>query len=74
MPRKKLNNNDRVKKIEAHVEILNKEVGQVVTEIATTKNDIKWIVDKIDKIDSRTWFIITGILISIGITIVGFLI
>jgi peptidoglycan hydrolase CwlO-like protein len=57
-----------------HIEMTNSELGSVKQDVATIKSDIEWIKNSLNKQDSRTWYIVTGILISIGITIISLVI
>jgi len=49
-------------KIWNHIETTNREMGEV-------KTDIEWLKESIERIDRRTWYIATGILITVIITI-----
>jgi wobble nucleotide-excising tRNase len=66
-----------------HIEILNREMGETRDQVTSlnnkvskVENDICWIKTSVEKIekntekaDSRTWYIVTGIIISIALTV-----
>ncbi len=52
-----------------HIEILNRESGELRDAQIKANVDISWIKEQLDKIESRTWFIISGIILSIIIQI-----
>ena len=62
---------ERFNKIEVHIEKGNEEMGIVKEDICVIKNDISHIKDDVVKIENRTWYIVTGIILSIGFTIAG---
>jgi len=41
-----------------HIEKINREMGEV-------KTDISWIKEKLEKVEQRTWYILSGVIISI---------
>jgi len=44
-------------------------IASLETDVSWLKSDVKEIKDKIKEIDQKIWYIITGIVISILITI-----
>lgn len=54
-------NKKELEKIWGHIETFNREMGEV-------KTDTKWLKEYVQKIDKRTWYIATGILITIAIS------
>ena len=55
-------------KVWGHIEVTNKEMGNVKEDCAQMKTDIKWLKESMDRVDKRTWYIATGILITIAIS------
>ena len=64
---------ERFNKIEGHIEKGNEEMGLVKEDVCVIKNDISHIKEDVIKIENRTWYIVTGIILSIGFTIAGIL-
>lgn len=62
-------NNPNIATLQAKIETLTNEVHKHNTELAVVKNDTSWIKDRLDRIDTRTWGILSGIIISILVSI-----
>ena len=56
-------------KVWNHIEVTNKEMGEVKENVATMKTDIKWLKESMERVDRRTWYIATGILITVIISV-----
>ena len=55
------------------IRTINHELGGVEASIKAIEQDIKWIREKMDKIDSRFYQILISIFILVISTIVGFM-
>jgi len=53
---------------------MNHEMGGVEASIKAIENDIKWVRDKIDKLDTRFYQILVSIFIVLISTIISFVI
>ena len=42
-------------------------------DVAILQTDMKWVKEIVSKLDRRTWFIVTGIVITILITLINLL-
>lgn len=56
-------------KSKAHLETLNREMGEVKTELTWLKNEIQECKDRITSVDSRTWYILGSVVLSILVQI-----
>lgn len=43
-----------------HAKIANGEMGDIKVEMGIVKNEIYWIKEKANNIDSKVWWLITG--------------
>jgi hypothetical protein len=50
------------KEIWKHIETINREMGEV-------KTDCQWLKEKLNSIETKLWFLVSGVLISIAIEI-----
>ena len=69
-------NNDVQKDIDTlydHAKVANEEMGKVQIHLSALETDMKWVKDTVTKVDTRTWIILTSILIGIVAQIAFFL-
>ena len=71
---------ESIKALQGHARISNEEMGVVKEhmgviekDVAILKNDIKWIVEKLEKVDVRTWAILGTIVLGILLNITALL-
>jgi len=55
------------------IRTINHELGGVEASIKAIEQDIKWIRDKIDKVDSRFYQILISIFILVISSVIGFM-
>lgn len=64
-----MNSKDK-KRIWEHIETINDELGEVKEHFASMATDVKWLKEKTDRIDTRLWFIVSGLLVTILLTVI----
>lgn len=63
--------NHSSKDVWEHIEKTNEELGSVKENVATVKNDIKWLKDCVQSLDKKLWFIIIGLIGTIALAILN---
>ena len=64
---------EELEKVWAHIAKYNDEMGGVQQDVAVMRTKIALIEKTVDKLDQRSWYIATGIILTIGIQIAFFL-
>lgn len=59
---------DRFRKLESHIERYNEEMGNVEKSIVKIQTDIEYIKEKVDSQDKKTWWVITGVILTVVLT------
>ena len=62
-----------IQQLFSHADIANREVGLIQKDISILKNDIAWIKDLVNKLDTRTLAIISMLILGIVTQIAFFL-
>lgn len=52
-------------KLYDHAKIANEEMAHIKADMSEVKNDIKWLKDGLQKVDTRTWLILTSVILGI---------
>ena len=55
-----------IKELHKHADIANEEMGAIKVDVGVLKNDVSWIKETLEKVDSRSWWIMGGVLTGIG--------
>jgi len=63
-----------VVELKKHAEVSNKEMGLIQIHIASLDTQSSLMKEIMEKLDNRTWMILSGVIVSILMTIVGLLI
>ena len=53
----KNNKEQRIKDLETHADVANREMGEV-------KTDVKWLREVMQKLDDRTWWILAALIVG----------
>lgn len=53
-----------------HIAVINDEMGGLEKKQAEIKTDVEWLKKIVEKIDNRTWYILTAIILGFIIQIV----
>lgn len=64
---------DDIKALYDHAKVANEEMGKVQVHLSALETDMKWVKDTVTKVDTRTWLILSGIIIGIAVQIVFYI-
>lgn len=65
---------EELDRVWAHIAKYNDEMGGVQTDMAVMKSEVTNIKKSVDKLENRSWYIVTGIILTIGLQIAFFLV
>ena len=57
------------KELFRHADIANEEMGTIKISVGKIETDISWMKGEISTLSNKTWFIITGVILSIVVQI-----
>ena len=63
---------EELNEVRRHIEVTNHEMGIVQQDMAANKEALRTIKDNVKSLDSRIWFIVTGVILVIGMEIARF--
>jgi hypothetical protein len=64
---------DDIKQLYDHAKVANEEMGKVQIHLSALETDMSWVKNTIEKVDARTWIILSGIIVGIAVQIIFYL-
>lgn len=58
---------EQIASLEKHAQVANDEMGKIQTSMGVVQNDIAWIKEGLNKVDTKLW----GIISAIAIVVIG---